>query len=349
MSLAREDLVNSEELQSELDQTDVRLLHALQIEPRASWNDLAPIVGVAPATLARRWARLTAEGYAWVTGHCTWRQMALLEIECDLIKLNAVVEELRRDDRVFVLDLTSGDRDLLAIVVESDLAAIADYAVGRLGGIDGVRTVRTHISNETLIDGGSWRLRALNTSEVARIRPPQPPRPRAARTVDKALRDVIQREVWSDGRASIAHISAASGFSPQRVSDAIATLRHTGELSFRTDMARAASGWPIYTWYFVEAPARTLQAARESIRSVPEVRLAFTSSSRHNLIIAVWLRRLSDVNRFELALEQALGGSRIVDRAVVLRIAKHMDRVIGPDTRSTGPAGGLVRAVSARH
>jgi hypothetical protein len=140
---------------------------------------------------------------------------------------------------------------------------------------------------------------------------------------------------------SIADIATRSGFAPQRVADAIATLRYSGDLRFRTDIARAVSGWPVYTWYFVEAPARTVEAARAAITAVPEVRLAITASSRYNLILAVWLRRIADVNRFEMALENALQGSRIADRAVVMRIAKHMGRAIGPDSRALGLAGDL--------
>ena len=136
----------------------------------------------------------------------------------------------------------------------------------------------------------------------------------------------------------VATLAERTGFAPQRISDAIATLRERGELRFRVDMARGYTGWPIYTWYFVEAPARVVAAARAAITSVPEVRLAMTSASRFNLILAVWLRTLADVNRFEMALETALQGSRIADRAVVLRIAKQMGRAVGADTRSLGPA-----------
>lgn len=104
-------------------------------------------------------------------------------------------------------------------------------------------------------------------------------------------------------------------------------------------LARGYTGWPIYTWSFVEAPARVVAAARTAITSLPEVRLAMTAASRCNLILAVWLRTLADVNRFEMALETALQGARIADRAVVLRIAKQMGRAVGTDTRALGHAG----------
>lgn len=124
------------------------------------------------------------------------------------------------------------------------------------------------------------------------------------------LRAAIEAEIWVDGRVPVATIAERHGHTPQRVADAIATLRHRGELTFRTDVARAVSGWPVYTWYFVEAPARTIEVARSAFGSVPEVRLAATSPSRYNLILAVWLRRLADVNRFEMALSGALEGAR---------------------------------------
>ncbi|UWF77162.1 MULTISPECIES: hypothetical protein [Microbacterium] len=72
---------------------------------------------------------------------------------------------------------------------------------------------------------------------------------------------------------------------------------------------------------------------REAIAEVTRPVTANTASaSRYNLILAVWLRHMSDVNRFEIALESALTGSRIGDRAVVLRTARHMSRILGPDS-----------------
>ena len=322
-----------------LDETDRRLLHALQIEPRAAWADLAPVVGVDAATLARRWARLSDAGIAWVTGHSTRRQTALLEVECDLARLDDVAAQLQRDRHVAVLDHTSGSRDLLALVRASDLGALSTYAVRRLARLDGIRSVRTHLTNELLIDASSWLLRALTLDEAERVRPPRPPRPRAAQHVPDDLRRALEHELWHDGRLPIGVLAERTGFAPQRVADAIATLRARGDLRFRVDLARGYTGWPVYAWYFVEAPARVIEARRAAITRVPEVRLAMTAASRYNLILAVWLRNLTDVNRFEMALETALQGSRIADRAVVLRIAKQMGRAVGPDTRAVGLAG----------
>lgn len=324
--------------EAEVDAIDQRLLNALQIEPRASWTTLAPVVGVDASTLARRWARLTEDGIAWVTGHPTRGQAALIEIECELPHVEAIAHELRHDPHLYVLDFSSGARDLLALMLSPDLPALSEYTVARLGRLQGVRRIRTHVADEMFIDGSSWRLRVLSSDETRRIPPPAPPRARAARQVPDEVQQAILPAVWEDGRVSVAAIADRSGISPQRISDGIATMRQSGALRFRTDVARAALGWPVYAWYFVEAPARVLEASRATILAIREVRLAFSAASRYNLVLAVWLRRLTDVNRFEQALESALPGSRIGDRVVVLRIAKHMNRLVGPDGRAIGPA-----------
>ncbi|GAT74088.1 hypothetical protein MHM582_2589 [Microbacterium sp. HM58-2] len=319
-----------------LDQLDRRLLHALQIEPRAPWRELAPIVGADAATLARRWNRLEAEGLAWTTAYETQGQLALLEIECDLSHVNSVASAVSTDRAASVIDLASGSRDLLILSVTPSVEALSEYVTDRLGTLTGIRTVRTHLGNELLVGGANWRLRELTNSDAARIRPPRPPRPGAARTVSDELRESIEQATWLDGRASIKDIAQHSGFSPQRVSDALALLRSAGRLRFRTDIARAATDWPVYTWYFISAPAATVESLRHSIAAVPEVRLAFTAASTYNLILAVWLRDLAEVNRFEIALESTLKGARIADRAVVMRIIKHISRTIGRDSRATG-------------
>lgn len=319
----------------ELDELDARLVHALQVEPRASWTDLAPVVGADAATLARRWTRLRTEGTAWTTGYLVPAQVAIVEVDSGPSATREIADELQQHPGVFVVDVCSGSRDLLLIVIARDISALTEFVTGS-AALRGAGAIRTHLVSDLLSDGSHWRLRALSPAEVERIPRPRQPRRRAARTVPADLAAAIARAMWVDGRVSVAAIAAASGFTPQRISDAIAVLRSRGDLRLRTDVARAASGWPIYAWYFVEAPARTIESARARIVAVPEVRLAAVCASRYNLILAVWLRTLADVNRFEIALGSALEGARVADRAVVLHMVKQVGRLLGPDTRAIG-------------
>lgn len=68
----------------EPDDVDFALMHALQIEPRAPWKALAPVLGVDPVTLARRYHRLRENGLIWITGYDAGSpgQGAVVEIDC---------------------------------------------------------------------------------------------------------------------------------------------------------------------------------------------------------------------------------------------------------------------------
>ncbi|MGW1327901.1 AsnC family protein [Streptomyces antibioticus] len=50
-------------------ETDLQFIPALQIHPRAPWSLVGAVLGVSPATVARRWARLNDAGLAWATGY----------------------------------------------------------------------------------------------------------------------------------------------------------------------------------------------------------------------------------------------------------------------------------------
>lgn len=322
-----------------LDVVDRRLLNALQVEPRASWSALAPVVGVDAATLSRRWQRIQDDGLAWITGRfgpTTPAGAALIEVECAPRRIEETVAALVEDREVVILDQTAGSRDLLVTVVTGGMDALASYVTGRLSGMPGVRSLRTHPWIDLFFEGGDWRLRTLNPEEVAAVPAPARPRPRAASTVAPRLREILEYELSIDGRVPAAVIGEKWGVSPQRIGDAIATLRQSGELRLRTDIARRWSDWPIYAWYFIEAPASIVEELRTALRKVPQIRLAALTASRYNLILAVWVRDLAAIHAFEVAFERAAPGARIQDRSLVLKIAKHMGRVLDDRGQATG-------------
>ncbi|MFC9765164.1 Lrp/AsnC family transcriptional regulator [Rhodococcus jostii] len=309
---------------------DLRLIHALQIEPRASWADLGRVLRTDPVALARRWARIVAEGHAWVTGvPRQYPVSAIVEVECEPGSAAASGRVLEAEVEVRTMDYTAGRRDIIAAVGTSSIHALSALTLDRLDQRDIITRVRTHIVTEYLLQGDSWRLDALTDAEVRSIPPARSPRARASRTVSDHLTRVIFDELYRDGRAPTGQVAERAGVSTQTVADAISTLRHAGRLVLRTDVARVYTGWPINAWYFLQVPMSILQLLTQSLSKMQEVRLAATISSEFNVVMAVWLRDLPDVNRFEMRLEKAIGGSSAVrDRAVVIRPGTHLGRTL---------------------
>lgn len=223
-----------------------------------------------------------------------------------------------------------------------DSSGISRFLLGRLGAYPHIRRVRSHLITEVLFEARDWRLKALSPAQCAKIPAARPPRPRAARTVAPEIRRAVRYELGIDGRASTTTIADRVGASNQRVADAIATMRHEGSLRVRTDIARAYTGWPVYAWYFMQVPAPLVERLRTSLRRIEEVRLAVLVASEYNLIMAVWLRKMNDVHRFELLLENLLPGARVADRSVVMRIGKHLGHILDDRGRATGSVVSLV-------
>ena len=320
----------------DFDERDLKLLHALQIRPRAPWTALAPGVGADAVTLARRWNFLSAEGLAWVA---TYRGIgsnvafALVEIECAPAHMSGVTEELDADPDVLSIDHTAGGRDMVITVVSRDEASLARFVLDRLPAIKGIRSTRTHPVINLLADARSWRLRSLQDHEVKLIER-EAPQPRAS--AKGASADLEERLFWilrADGRASITEISQKLGISPPRAKSALDAALAQDRLVVRLEIARSLSPWPVNVWYFLRVPATQTEAVAGRLVGLGEVRLVATTGGLYSIVMSVWLRRLDDMTILERQLGEKLPMVEIMDRSVVLRTPKHVGIRLDPSGR----------------
>lgn len=323
----------------DVDALDLRLIHALQIAPRARWSALGPLVGADAATLARRWARLTDEGIAWVTGHpgpALQGVSAMLEIACDPASTVALAAQTAQDPEAFTIDLTSGGRELLVIVTARDLGALSSYVTERMSGMTGIRATRTHPLSSTFTEASQWRLRALSRDEASAVERlvRRPVAPRA--TVDPELEAGLSRELARDGRLQVATLATRLGVGQRRAREGLATMLAHGRLVLRTDVAKSRSGWPVHAWFFLRVPAGIMDRVGSALARINEIRLAVTAVGPYNLVLSVWMRSLADVQRLEMLIEERLEGVTIVDRSAVLRTVKNLGHMLEPDGRWTG-------------
>jgi len=321
-----------------LDDLDQRILHALQISPRAPWSALGPIVGADPVTLARRWQRLVESGVAYVTvyGSRPGSRGALIEIDCPPGDTLAVAEELAQDEEALTIDLTAGGRDVLVTLMAEDDQALSSWVLERTRSLSRIRSMRTHLVTDFVTDARSWRLRALSTSEVSAVQAVEPRAATRRARLDAAQVRKLMRELSQDGRASATHLAEHLGTSPRTVRDAITDLRSSGRLVIRVDVARAYTAWPVYGWYFLRVPVGVVGRVGQQLGRLDEVRLVVNTVGGCNIIMAVWLRTLNDVAHLEAILEEKLPGVVIADRSVVLRTYKHLGHLLDARGFATG-------------
>lgn len=294
------------------------------------------MLGCDPVTAARRWARLHDGGYAWVTAYRITRRtvLALVELSCEPGRTLAVAEEFAKDDEAITIDVTAGDRDLMVTVsVEGD-EKLADYLIERVGSVPGVVSSRTHVLTTLFSDARTWRLRTLVDDELAALESvSRPPGRHRAHLTPEEFDDVLA-ELAADGRLRAGDLAERLSVSTDRARSALNAVLATDGVVVRTEVARPYSERPVYAWFFLQAPARSMDRVLRKLSTLRDLRLLATSIGTSNIVIAMWLAGLEDVQRVEAVIEQSESDVTITDRSLVLRTTKHLRRRLTVDGRS---------------
>jgi DNA-binding Lrp family transcriptional regulator len=320
----------------DFDERDLRLLHALQVRPRAPWTALAPVVGADAVTLARRWNVLQDRGLAWMTsykGSGARFVGAIIDVTCAPSMMAAVIQDLVRDREVVSVDQTAGARDLILTVFCSTDAELSTFLLDRIPAVEGITSTRTHRVTRMITDARKWRLRSLATDEVRALERAVPlPTPRASAVsaeVEKDLAGIL----LMDGRASVADLARSLRISPTRAKTALANVLGSQRVVVRLELARTSSPWPVCVWYFLSAPASKVDIVAASLAGLNEARLVVTTGGTHSIAMAVWLRGVEDMAVLERQLGEQLPYVEIADRSIVLRTPKHMGKRLDTDGR----------------
>jgi DNA-binding Lrp family transcriptional regulator len=316
---------------AELDELDLLLVTALQATPRADWHHLSQLLDVAASTAARRWARLTEAGLAWLGCHPLRLPgkrafAAIIEIDTIPSKLYQVAARIADDPHVFDVIHLSGSRDLLVVAGFPDHASLARYLGFRLGSLDGVLATRAQIATTVHTEASHWRADRLPTLASAASMPRIHVEPDG---VDLQLMTALGQ----DPRMPVVELANRTDLSPTTVARRLARLQAGRLLAWRCDVARVASGWPVsaHLWGWLP-PERTRQVTALLV-GMREVRLCASTTGPTNLFVTVWLRTMRDLEAFHARLASHAPELTVTDRAVSLWQLKLGGHLLDPDGR----------------
>jgi DNA-binding Lrp family transcriptional regulator len=315
------------------DELDLVLLHALQIAPRAPWEQLADVIGVSAATLARRWARLSGRGDAWISAYTTSQEGggALVEIDCDANTAPDVAVAVSSDSRAVNVDVTAGGRDLLVGVITESIPDLSHF-LRKIQIIPGIRSARTHVITGIVKDASRWRLDALEPGQVRKLEAASAKASGAFHELD----DVGIRLIAAlslDGRMSAVELAERLSVSVNTVRRRMAQLESSDWLRVRCDVTRAVTGHGIAATFWLSVPPVALRDAARSIAEILEVRAVFYVAGPQNLAVLVWLRHPKDLPDFEVELIRRAPTAVISDRVVTLQTVKHVGRLLDDEGR----------------
>ena len=202
-----------------LDELDRRLIGALHLAPRATWDDIGAILAADASTLKRRYDRLVEARMLRVIGQADWGMHSTVMPVHVLLDIAGetpltVLDRLRHLPHIQLLAQISGEYALYT-VVHAPSEADTSQAIDRMFSVPGVRRVNALPALSTLRRGHTWDPQFLTSTERTALHTLTSARPEGTATAtppDKPLTDTertVVAQLMHDGRATSASIARA--------------------------------------------------------------------------------------------------------------------------------------------
>lgn len=266
-----------------LDELDRRLIGALHLAPRATWDDIGEILAADASTLKRRYDRLHEARMVRVIGQADWgvHSTAMpVHVFLDITGESplAVLHRLRGLPHLQLLAQISGDYPLYAVVHAPSEAATSE-AIDRMFSVPGVRRVNALPALSTLRRGITWDPQFLTDPERADLLKLTGSRPEGTATATppakplEAERSVVA-QLLQDGRASAASIARTADLATSTAHRVVRRVLDEGWVKPRLEIV---SEWLGFQTAFIlrlrVAPGATPEVMRR-IDQLPQTRLA---------------------------------------------------------------------------
>ncbi|MEW2134098.1 Lrp/AsnC family transcriptional regulator [Streptomyces sp. NPDC005435] len=327
------------------DELDLALVDAVRVAPRAPWSKLAGPLGVDPATLSRRWARLASSGDAWVTCYLSVDRLgsgltALVEVDCVAGRVMDVAARLSAQPWVASVEIVSGGTDLVLTVAALGPAELGRCVLRHIATVPGVRATRTSLVERTLREGSRWRDGALDPEQRRALAATAGDRGGAHRAAtppaDWRTDLALAQALGADGRMPLAELAHRTGLPATSLRRRLSRLRSDGRLVLRCDVSPRLNGHPLGTMLWLDVPAAELPSVVPTLAELPQLRMCAVTLGSANLVAYVVTHHPSEQRRFEQELTARFPGVRLLSRQLVFGTVKLVGHLLDAEGRAAG-------------
>ncbi|MFG3280618.1 Lrp/AsnC family transcriptional regulator [Streptomyces sp. NPDC048111] len=281
----------------ELSQEDLALAHALQINGRASFREIADALGVSDQTAARRWSRLRTSGRLRVLGLTDPQRVGdapwVVRVRCTPDAAASIGEAMARRTDTSWVNLSSGGTEISCSVRTRGAGGEESLLLRKLPRTPQVVDVSAHCLLHIFFGQDLSTINKsgpLTPEQVERLTPAITPDPVTADTPpvalddgDRALLDLLAR----DGRAAPGELAAATGLSPSTVRRRITELRAAGVLYFDVEYHPGVLHQNFRAALWLEIDPSRLAEAGAAIATHREVSFAAAVTGTANLYASI--------------------------------------------------------------
>ncbi|MEU4519198.1 Lrp/AsnC family transcriptional regulator [Amycolatopsis sp. NPDC024027] len=315
-------------MESDYDDLDRRLVHALQVNGRAPFSTIGEVLGVSDRTIARRYARLRTAGAVRVVGGVDPTALGavlwFLRVRCAPAASVPVAEALARRPDTSWVSITSGGTEITCTVRTESAADSEALLLAKLPRTPRVEGVTAHSVLHAFYGGPDSlvaKLGSLDEAAIERLRPrPVRHRPGPVR-LDDGDRKLLAA-LATDGRAEFEHLAAVTGWSPTTVRRRMTELRERGVLYLDIDVDGRLFGVGPRTLLWLSVSPTDLEEAGAALAGHPEIAFAAATTGPTNLFASVVCAGQQELYRYLTTRVAALPAITHIETAPVIKTVK---------------------------
>ncbi|MGW3473366.1 Lrp/AsnC family transcriptional regulator [Saccharopolyspora sp. NPDC000995] len=315
-------------MESDYDELDRRLVHALQINGRAPFSTIAEVLGVSDRTIARRYARLRSAGAVRVLGGVDPTALGavlwFLRVRCAPAASVPVAEALARRPDTSWVSITSGGTEITCTVrteSEADSEALLLTKLPRTPRVEGVTAHSLLHAYYGGPDSLVAKLGSLDEEAVERLRPPPVPHRPGPMRLDDGDRKLLAA-LATDGRAEFEQLAAVTGWSPTTVRRRMTELRERGVLYLDIDVDGNLFGVGPRTLLWLSVVPAYLEQVGAALAGHPEIAFAAATTGPTNLYASVVCANQQELYRYLTTRVATLPAITHVETAPVIKTVK---------------------------
>jgi DNA-binding Lrp family transcriptional regulator len=311
-----------------LDRLEEQLVHALQIDGRASFSRIAAVLDASDRTIARRYHRLRSSGALRVVGLPRTRRVGrvnwLVRMQCAPDAALAVAATLARRDDTSWVSLASAGTEITFVIHTHGTHDRGNSLLQTLPHGPRITSVTAQCMLRAVAGTSGWpgRTAALTDHQVDQLRPP-PADPDPDAPVELTATDrLLLAELAKDGRTGHPVLAAATGIPESSTRRRLAELRRTGVLYFDIETDPVLLGYTTEAALWLTVAPAQLNTVADALARHREIAFAAAVTGPTNMFAFVVCRDADALYDYLATQIGALPGVLQVETAPLVRSAK---------------------------
>ena len=290
---------------------DVRILRALQVDPRVGFATVATVLGLSELTVARRYRRMQRAGMIRVIGvldpGSLGQSQWMVRLRCRPGSGTAIAEALAQRDDVSWVALSAAGSEVTCAVRSRSQEQRDDLLGRRLPRAAAVIDLQASVMLRQFVGGRGHYWAALTGTltpeQESALGPGHGPFTEQPVVRDQSPQlsgddEKLIAALAADGRANLVDLAAAADLTPGRVSRRLHALVSSGVVHIDVEIAPMTLGYRARANLWLRIRPAEIKTVGRAMAQMPEVGFAAAVSGPNNLHAVVHCRDLDELFEF---------------------------------------------------